>query len=81
MVHAEDICERFWSLPSKATEEAKREALFLDDIILKAHLDREIDSRLAGVDSVLDAGAGTVGSRSLSRRGAFGLRTSTSRST
>ncbi len=59
MVDSEDICERFWNLPWKADEEAKREELFLDDIIQKAHIDREIDSRLSGVRSVLDAGAGT----------------------
>jgi hypothetical protein len=34
---SEDICERFWSLPSKPEEEARRERLFLDDVIQKAH--------------------------------------------
>ncbi len=55
----EDIADRFWNLSYKGEEENKREALFMDDIILKAHLDREIESRLDGVRTVLDAGAGT----------------------
>jgi SAM-dependent methyltransferase len=59
MSHSEDISERFWSQPDKAGEETRREQFFLDDVIQKAHLDREIESRLAGVRTVLDAGAGT----------------------
>jgi SAM-dependent methyltransferase len=57
--NSEDICERFWNLPSKPGEEARRERLFLDDVIQKAHLEREIASRLGGVRTILDAGAGT----------------------
>ena len=56
---SEDICERFWNLPSKPGEEARRERFFLDDVIQKAHLEREIASRLDGVRTILDAGAGT----------------------
>jgi SAM-dependent methyltransferase len=59
MTDPEDIAERFWNRPPKPDEEARRESLFLDDVIHKAHLDREIDSRLEGVESVLDVGAGT----------------------
>jgi len=55
----EDICERFWNLPSKPEEESRRERFFLDDVIQKAHLDREIEYRLGGVRTILDAGAGT----------------------
>jgi hypothetical protein len=55
---SEDICERFWNLPSKPGEETRRERFFLDDVIQKAHLEREIASRLAGVRTILDAGAG-----------------------
>lgn len=58
MKNYEDIAERFWSLPHKAEEESKRESLFMDDIIQKAHLDREIELRLAGVETVFDGGAG-----------------------
>jgi SAM-dependent methyltransferase len=55
----EEIADRFWNLSHKGEEESRRETLFMDDIILKAHLDREIESRLDGVRTVLDAGAGT----------------------
>lgn len=55
----EGIADRFWNLPQKGEEEDRREALFMDDIILKAHLDREIESRLDTCHTVLDAGAGT----------------------
>jgi 2-polyprenyl-3-methyl-5-hydroxy-6-metoxy-1,4-benzoquinol methylase len=59
VVKSEDIAERFWSLPSKPGEETCREQLFLDDVIHKAHCDREIESGLDGVKSALDVGAGT----------------------
>ena len=55
----EDIADRFWNLSHKGTEENKRELHFMDDIILKAHLDREIESRLDNVETILDVGAGT----------------------
>ena len=59
MVNPEDIAERFWSLAQKPSEEARREQLFLDDVIHKAHLEREIETRLDGVETALDVGAGT----------------------
>lgn len=55
----EQIAEKFWSLPQKPGEEANRDRLFMDDQILHAHLEREIESRLEGVGTVLDAGGGT----------------------
>lgn len=57
-MRSDDIAERFWSLPQKPSEEARREQLFLDDVIQMAHLDREIASALEGVVTALDAGAG-----------------------
>jgi ubiquinone/menaquinone biosynthesis C-methylase UbiE len=54
----ERIAERFWNLPTKGEEEAVREEHFMDDIIQKAHLDREIAVRLDGVKTVFDGGAG-----------------------
>jgi len=59
IVNPEDIAERFWSLAQKPSEEARREQLFLDDVIHKAHLEREIGARLEGVETALDVGAGT----------------------
>lgn len=55
----EQISEKFWNMPQKAEEEVNRDRLFMDDQILHAHLEREIQSRLAGVETVLDAGGGT----------------------
>ncbi len=55
----ESISEKFWSLPQKPDEELNRERLFMDDQILHAHLEREIECRLDGVSTVLDAGGGT----------------------
>jgi hypothetical protein len=60
MTNPEDIAERFWSLAQKPAEEARREQVFLDDVIHKAHLEREIEGRLAGVKTVLDVGAGCL---------------------
>lgn len=59
MKNYEYIAKRFWSLEQKPVEEDQREALFMDDVIQKAHLDREIESRLDGVSTVFDGGAGT----------------------
>jgi 2-polyprenyl-3-methyl-5-hydroxy-6-metoxy-1,4-benzoquinol methylase len=59
MVNPEDIAERFWRLAQKPSEEARREQLFLDDVIHKAHLEREIGARLEGAETALDVGAGT----------------------
>lgn len=55
----EHIAERFWNLKQKAAEEEERESLYMDDVIQKAHLDREIALRLDGVATVFDGGAGT----------------------
>ena len=59
MVDPEDIAERFWNLAQKPSEEARRELLFLDDVMHKAHPEREIETRLEGVETALDVGAGT----------------------
>lgn len=58
MVNPEDIAERFWSLAQKPGEEARREQLFLDDVIHKAHVEREIEARLDGVETALRCGGG-----------------------
>ena len=56
MINPEDIAERFWSLAQKPSEEARREQFFLDDVIHKAHVEREIEARLEGVETALDVG-------------------------
>lgn len=55
----ERIAEKFWSLKQKPGEEVNRDKLFMDDQVLHFHLEREIESRLDGVQTVLDAGGGT----------------------
>lgn len=58
MTSSRDISSRFWNLPHKADEEVGRELTFIDDIISKAHIEREILSGLDGVRTVFDGGAG-----------------------
>jgi SAM-dependent methyltransferase len=58
MTTSTDISGRFWNLPQKADEETARETTYIDDIIQKAHIEREILSRLDGVETVFDGGAG-----------------------
>jgi len=58
MPESDDIAQRFWSLPQKPGEEARREELFMDDIIQRAHVSREIEHHLDGVQTVFDGGAG-----------------------
>ncbi len=58
MTKSTDISSRFWNLPQKAGEEAARENTYIDDIIQKAHIEKEILSKLQGVKTVFDGGAG-----------------------
>lgn len=58
MTTSTDIASRFWNLPQKADEEVGRESTFIDDIIAKTHIEREILSHLDGVQTVFDGGAG-----------------------
>ncbi len=58
MTTSADISSRFWNLPQKADEELAREATYIDDIIQKAHIEREILSNLEGIQTVFDGGAG-----------------------
>lgn len=58
MAGYERIAERFWNIASKGQEEDRRETLFMDDIVHKAHIDREIAHHLTGIETVFDGGAG-----------------------
>lgn len=53
-----EISARFWNLPQKPLEELNRETIFIDDIIQKAHIEKEILSNLDGIKTVFDGGAG-----------------------
>ncbi len=47
-----------WNQPDKGELEAERENTFIDDIVQKAHIEKELLSNLDGIDTVFDGGAG-----------------------
>ena len=47
-----------WNLPDKGEREAEREQTFIDDIVQKAHIERELLSSLDGIQTAFDGGAG-----------------------
>ena len=58
MDYSQKIAQRHWNLSDKGEREHNRENMFIDDIIQKAHLEREILSNIAGIENVFDGGAG-----------------------
>ncbi len=52
------ISERMWNQPDKGELEAERENTFIDDIVQKAHIEKELLSNLEGIETVFDGGAG-----------------------
>lgn len=48
-----------WNLPDKGELETEREQTFIDDIIQKGHIERELLQNLDGIHSVFDGGAGS----------------------
>lgn len=58
MDYSQKISERLWNLPDKGELESHREETFIDDIIQKNHLERELLSHLDGIKTVFDGGAG-----------------------
>ena len=58
MDYSQKISERLWNLPDKGELESHREETFIDDIIQKNHLERELISHLDGIKTVFDGGAG-----------------------
>ena len=53
------ISERLWNLPDKGELEAERELTFIDDIVQKSHIEKELLSSLDGIETVFDGGAGS----------------------
>lgn len=53
------IAERMWNLPDKGEREAQREQSFIDDIVQKSHIERELLAHLDGIRTVFDGGAGS----------------------
>lgn len=58
MDYSRKISERLWNLPDKGELESHREELFIDDIIQKNHIQKELLSQMDGIHSVFDGGAG-----------------------
>ncbi|MDD5701102.1 MAG: class I SAM-dependent methyltransferase [Dehalococcoidales bacterium] len=58
MNYSTEISERMWNLPDKGELESKREETFIDDIIQKRHIEKELLSNLDGIETVFDGGAG-----------------------
>lgn len=56
--YSRKISERLWNLPDKGELESRREETFIDDIIQKKHIEKELISNLEGIKTVFDGGAG-----------------------
>ena len=52
------ISERMWNRPDKGELEAEREKTFIDDIVQKSHIERELLGALDGIETAFDGGAG-----------------------
>lgn len=59
MEYSQKISHRLWNRPEKGELESRREETFIDDIIQKDHLERQVLSSLDGVETVFDGGAGS----------------------
>ena len=53
------ISERMWNQPDKGELEAEREQTFIDDIVQKSHIEKELLAHLDGVETAFDGGAGS----------------------
>ena len=58
MDYSKKISERLWNLPDKGELESRREQTYMDDIVQKSHIERELLSSLDGIKTVFDGGAG-----------------------
>lgn len=60
MDYGRKISERMWNLPDKGEREAEREQTFIDDIVQKAHIERELLQIVEAEDiqTAFDGGAG-----------------------
>lgn len=58
MDYSRKISERLWNMPDKGELESRREETFIDDIIQKSHIEKELLSNLDGIKRVFDGGAG-----------------------
>lgn len=56
--YSRKISERMWNQPDKGELESHREETFIDDIIQKSHIEKELLANLDGIETVFDGGAG-----------------------
>ena len=59
MDYSQKIAERHWNLPDKGEREAVREQTFIDDIVQKSHIEKELLANLDGIETVFDGGGGS----------------------
>ena len=52
MDYSKKISERLWNLPDKGELESRREQTYIDDIVQKSHIERELLSSLDGIKTV-----------------------------
>lgn len=57
--YSRKIAERLWNQPDKGELESRREESFIDDIIQKSHIEKELLANLEGIETVFDGGAGS----------------------
>ena len=59
MGYSTKISERLWNQSDKGELEAAREQTFIDDIVQKAHIERELLDSMDGIETAFDGGAGS----------------------
>lgn len=52
MDYSRKISERLWNLPDKGEIESHSEEIFIDDIIQKNHIQKELLSSLEGINCI-----------------------------
>jgi hypothetical protein len=57
MNYSTKISERMWNQSDKGELEAAREQTFIDDIVQKSHIEKELLQSLDGIETVFDGGA------------------------
>ncbi len=59
MDYSRKISERLWNLPDKGELESMREKTFIDDIVQKSHIEKELLANIDGINTIFDAGGGS----------------------
>ena len=59
MDYSTKISERMWNQPDKGELEAEREHTFIDDIVQKSYIEKELLANLDGIETAFDGAAGS----------------------